>query len=200
VITRRSITSLVTIAAVYIAASLAAQTTPTMAPNPAPQKPGLTLTTTAFEDGGVIPNQYTRAAAPARPISPPLSWSHVPDGTVSFALVVQDPDTALNHRTDEVVHWMIFNIPGTATSLPEGVPAQAQLPDGSVQTVNARKIAGYIGPGMGPAGPYHHYTFQLYALDSKLTLGSDATLTDVEAAMQNHILGKGVLVGRFHLP
>jgi Raf kinase inhibitor-like YbhB/YbcL family protein len=166
----------------------------------APAKPGLTLTTTAFEDGGIIPNKYTIAAMPATAVSPELKWTHVPDGTVSFALILTDPDTSLLHTTDEVLHWLIFNIPGTATGLPEGVANDAQLPDGSVQGLNRAKRVGYMGMGMGSAGPYHHYTWELYALDTKLTLGPDATRADVLAAMNSHILGKGVLVGRFHRP
>ncbi len=165
-----------------------------------PAKPGLTLTTTAFEDGAIIPNKYTGAASPASPVSPALQWTHVPDGTVSFAIILHDPDTSLAHTTDEVIHWLIFNIPGTATGLPEGVPNVAQLPDGSVQAMNRGRKPGYMGMGMGPAGPYHHYTWELFALDTKLTLGPDATRADLMAAMNGHILDKGVLVGRYHHP
>lgn len=167
---------------------------------PPPAKPGLTLTSTAFEDGGIIPNKYTQAAAPATPVSPALAWTHVPDGTVSFALVLDDPDTSLNHTTEEVLHWMMFNIPGTATSLPENVGDKAQLEDGTIQALNRAKKVGYLGMGASAAGPYHHYTFQLYALDTKLSLGPDATRADVMKAMDGHILGKGVVVGRFHRP
>jgi Raf kinase inhibitor-like YbhB/YbcL family protein len=173
------------------------------APAPAalrpPAKPGLTLTTMAFEDGGIIPGKYSFYATPAA-VSPALEWTHVPDGTVSFALILQDPDTSIARTTDEVIHWVIFNIPGTATGLPEGVPNVAQLPDGSVQGLNRGKKPGYMGMGMGSAGPYHHYTWELFALDTKLTLGPDATRADVMAAMNGHILDKAVLVGRFHRP
>ena len=103
-------------------------------------------------------------------------------------------------KTDDVLHWLIFNIPGTATSLQEGVPAQAQLPDGSIQSLNQSKKVGYLGMGAAAVGPYHHYTFELFALDTKLSLGPDATQTDVMQAMDGHILMKGVLVGRFHRP
>src|SRR3954447_13461179 len=97
-----------------------------------PPKPGLTLTTSAFEDGGIIPNKYTMSATGAA-VSPKLTWTHVPDGTVSFALISNDPDTAIQKHTEEVLHWLIFNIPGSTTELPEGVPATAQMPDGSIQ-------------------------------------------------------------------
>jgi hypothetical protein len=161
-----------------------------------PAGPGLTLTTTAFEDGGIIPNQYTANAS--SPVSPPLQWSYVPAGTVSFAIIVDDPDTALRKTTNEVLHWLIFNIPGSSTSLPEGVPNVAQLPDGSIQGKNTGGIPGFRGPGAPAAGPYHHYPFQLFALDTKLTLGPDATRDDLISAMNGHVLGKGVVVGRFH--
>ncbi|MGB6945087.1 MAG: YbhB/YbcL family Raf kinase inhibitor-like protein [Bryobacteraceae bacterium] len=161
-----------------------------------PAGPGLTLTSPDFEDGSVIPNKYTQAVPD--PVSPQLEWTHVPAGTVSFALILHDPDVALGRKTDDVLHWMIFNIPGTATGLPQGVPTEAKLPDGSINAKNLRGGVGFMGPGMGAAGPYHHYTFELFALDTKLDLGPDATRADVLAAMQGHILAKGVLEGRFH--
>jgi hypothetical protein len=95
---------------------------------------------------------------------------------------------------------MVFNIPGTARELREGVPDQAQLSDGSIQGINQAKKVGYLGMGAAAVGPYHHYTFELFALDTKLTLGADATQADVMKAMDGHILMKGVLVGRFHRP
>jgi Raf kinase inhibitor-like YbhB/YbcL family protein len=168
------------------------------APPPVQTKPGLTIMSTAFDDGGIIPNKYTQASP--TPPSPELKWSHVPDGTVSFTLMLIDPDTALNKTTDMVLHWLIFNVPATATGLPEGVAHDAQLADGSVQGLNRSKNVGYMGMGAGALGPYHHYTYELYALDTKLTLGPDATRADVMAAMSGHILGKGILVGRFHRP
>jgi hypothetical protein len=163
-----------------------------------PAGPGLTLTSPDFEDGGVIPNKYTQAEA--SPVSPKLEWTHVPAGTESFALILHDPDVAIGHKTGDVLHWMIFNIPGTATGLPGGVPAEAKLEDGAINAKNLRGGVGYMGPGAPPAGPYHHYTFELFALDTKLDLGPDATRDQVIAAMEGHILGKGVLEGRFHRP
>jgi hypothetical protein len=163
-------------------------------------KPGLTLTTPAFDDGGIIPNKYTQAAENGAAVSPKLVWTNVPDGVVSFALILHDPDTSLNKTTNEVLHWLIFNIPGTARELPEGMPAQAQMPDGSIQALNQGKKVGYRGMGAPAPGPYHHYTFELFALDTKLSLGPDATKADVMKAMDGHILAKGVLEGRFHRP
>lgn len=161
-----------------------------------PAGPGLTLTSPDFEDGGIIPNKYTQADS--SPVSPKLEWSHVPAGTQSFVLLLHDPDTALQKKTDDVTHWMIFNIPGTASELAGDQPAEPKLPDGTIQIKNLRGGVGYMGPGAGAAGPYHHYTFELFALDTKLDLGPDATRDQVVAAMQGHILGRGILVGRFH--
>jgi len=75
----------------------------------------------------------------------------------------------------------------------------AQLPDGSVQALNQNKRIGYMGMAANAAGPYHHYTFELFALDTKLTVGTDATRADLLKEMNGHILMKGVLVGRFRL-
>jgi Raf kinase inhibitor-like YbhB/YbcL family protein len=161
-----------------------------------PPVPGLTLTTSAYEDGGIIPNKYTQATPDA--VSPKLDWDHVPAGTVTFALLLHDPDVAIGKKLEDVTHWMAFNIPGTSTGLPEGVPATATMPDGTVQIKNRGNRIGYMGPGAGAAGPYHHYTFELFALDTKLDLKEDATREDILKAMDGHILGKGILVGRFH--
>jgi len=161
-----------------------------------PAGPGLTLTTTAFADGAEIPAKYTQSVA--TPVSPKLEWSNVPQGTVTFVLNMLDPDTALTRSTNTVVHWVAFNIPGTAKELPEGVPPTAQLPDGTIQIKNQGGVVGYRGPGAPAAGPHHHYTWELYALDTKLELTPDATRADVLKAIDGHVLGKAVLVGRFH--
>jgi Raf kinase inhibitor-like YbhB/YbcL family protein len=161
-----------------------------------PASPGLTLTSPAFADGSEIPAKYTQSDA--NPVSPKLEWTHVPPNTASFVLILHDPDVAIEKKTEDVLHWLIFNIPGTATGLPEGVPATAQLSDGAMQLKNRRGAIGYLGPGAPAAGPHHHYTFELFALDKKLDLGASSTRADMLMAMEGHILGKAVLVGRFH--
>jgi Raf kinase inhibitor-like YbhB/YbcL family protein len=165
-----------------------------------PQTPPLLMTTTAFEDGGVIPDKYTQKAG-ANAVSPALSWSQVPMGTQSFALIMHDPEPVLNRSAKmDITHWVIWNIPGTSSGLPEGVPA-GELPDGSRQ-VSLRSNS-YMGPG-APPGPFHHYTFELYALDIKLDVPQGTpqqateTRTAIVNAMDGHVLGKAVLVGRFH--
>jgi Raf kinase inhibitor-like YbhB/YbcL family protein len=165
----------------------------------APPRPPLTLTTTAFPDGGRIPVKYTQAG---EQVSPVLTWSSVPPGTQSFVLHMRDPDVARNRTTEDQVHWLVWNIPGTATGLPEGVPKGAQLADGSRQISASGEV--YRGPGAPATGPLHHYTFELFALDTKIDrpAGADAwaTRTAVYDAMQGHVLGKAVYVGLFRRP
>ena len=165
-------------------------------PAAAPSPPNLmSLTSTSFVDGGIIPDKYTQAVP--NPVSPQLAWTNAPAGTQSFALIVEDPDTALQRTSRQSLHWAAFNIPVDKTSLVEGIPNTPNLPDGTVQALNNGGMPGFRGPGA--SGPvYHHYTFQLYALDTKLALGPDATRTQIGAAMEGHILNKAVLVGRFH--
>src|ERR1051325_6671487 len=129
-----------------------------------PQTPPLIMTSTAWEDGGVIPDKYTQAAGPTAP-SPALSWTQVPMGTQSFVIIMHDPEPVLNKGSKmDITHWVAWNIPGTSTGLAENVP-MGELPDGTRQ-VSLRSNS-YMGPG-APPGPYHHYTFELYALDIKL--------------------------------
>jgi len=159
----------------------------------APPPPPFTLTSTSFQDGGVIPDKYT-SANPAGAISPALSWVNAPAGTVTYTLIMHDPDNAPQKHIQDTLHWMMFNIPGTVTSLAEGIPAQAQLPDGSIQ--GKTRVVGFMGPGARAI--YHHYTIELFALDTKLDLGPDATRDQVVSAIDGHILGKAVIEGRFH--
>jgi len=162
-----------------------------------PQAPPLLMTTTAFEDGGVIPAKFVGQMG----VSPELKWSQVPMGTQSFVLLFHDPEPVLQKGLMDVTHWLVWNIPATSTGLPEGVMAAAEAPDGMRQV--SLRSNGYMGPG-APAGPYHHYTFELYALEIKLDVpqATSAQAADtrkaVFAAMDGHILGKAVLVGRFH--
>jgi Raf kinase inhibitor-like YbhB/YbcL family protein len=162
----------------------------------APAGPGLTLTTSAFEDGGIIPDKFTQQVA--APVSPKLEWKNVPANTVSFVLLMHDPDTAPQKKSTDILHWLAFNIPATARELPEGVSADAKLTDGTIQAKNFRNAVGYLGPGAPAAGPHHHYTWELFAVDIKLELTADATREDVIKAIDGHVLSKGVLVGRFH--
>jgi Raf kinase inhibitor-like YbhB/YbcL family protein len=165
----------------------------------------MTLTIPAFPDGGQFPVKYSQAAegvAPGEGTSPAISWANPPAGTQSFVLNMRDMDVARNRTTDDQAHWVVWNIPGTATGLPEGVPKGPQLADGSFQISATGQM--YRGPGAPATGPQHHYMFELYALDAKLDVQptSDAfeTRANVMKAMQGHILGKAVYGGLFRRP
>jgi hypothetical protein len=159
----------------------------------------MVMSITAFADGTDIPAKYTQAGTQT---SPPITWTNVPPGTVTFLLHVHDMEASRNHTTDDQLHWIVWNIPGTATSLPEGIPMGATLPNGAYQLSAGGAV--YRGPGAPAAGPRHHYTFELFALDTKLDIqpGTDPfeTRTAIIKAIQGHILGKAVYMGLFHRP
>jgi Raf kinase inhibitor-like YbhB/YbcL family protein len=160
----------------------------------------MSLTTTAWTDGGAIPAKYTQAGAQ---VSPPLAWSNVPDGVQSFVLIVRDTDAAIGTGTDDVLHWMLWNIPASARSLAEAIPQGNQLPDGTRQISASGPY--YRGPGAAAAGPAHHYVFELYALDGPIdvpAVGQSPPLTRaaVEQAMAGKIRAKGTVVGLFKRP
>ena len=167
--------------------------------------PPMTMTITGFPDGGEIPVKFSQAAegaAPGEGTSPAITWANVPAGTQSFVLNMHDMEVVRNKTTDDQAHWVVWNIPATATSLPEGVAKGAQRPDGSYQVSATGPM--YRGPGAPATGPRHHYMFELYALDTKLDVqpAADAfeTRTNVMKAMQGHILGKAVYGGLFKRP
>lgn len=152
--------------------------------------PGLTLTTDAWQDGGVIPDRYAGAEA----VSPALSWTNVPEGTAEFVLIMNDPEPvrpALSVRGD-ILHWLVAEIPENVTSLAEG----AGNADSSTLPAGARLIQPYRGPG-APVPPMHHYTLTLYALNAPLDLPEDADRTAVMAAMEGKVLARGIFMGRF---
>jgi Raf kinase inhibitor-like YbhB/YbcL family protein len=171
----------------------------------APAAPPMTLTVSGFPDGGQIPVKFSQAAegvAPGEGLSPALTWTNVPAGTQSFVLNMRDMDVARNKTTEDQAHWVVWNIPASTTSLPEGVPKGSQRPDGSYQISATGPM--YRGPGAAATGPLHHYMFEIYALDTKLDVQPTAdafeTRTNVMKAMQGHILGKAVYGGLFKRP
>lgn len=186
----------------FVAAGAAAQT-----PTGATQAPpaAMTLSTTAFEDGGIIPVKFSQAApgaAPGEGASPALTWANAPAGTRSFFLHMHDLDFVRNRTTDDQVHWLVWHIPPTATGLPEGIPRGSQRADGSYQISVTGPV--YRGPGAGAAGPLHHYVFELFALDIVLDVkpGEDAFATRkaIMSAIDGHVLGRAAYTGRFRRP
>jgi len=156
-----------------------------------PMSTAFTLSSSAFEEGQMIPQKY---ACDGESISPPLSIQDAPEGTQSFALIVEDPDIPQVYKDqmkiNEFVHWVLFDIPATSTTIAENATAGIEGNNGSGKL-------GYAPPC--PPKQYepskHRYVFHLYALDSMLGLQAGATKDDVTKAIQGHILGEADLTG-----
>jgi Raf kinase inhibitor-like YbhB/YbcL family protein len=153
----------------------------------------LAVTSPAFQDSGDIPGRY---AGVGENLSPALSWSTLPEGSASIAILCEDPDAPGGRPFS---HWVLFNVPSSLPGIPEGI---APGPDpeglrGASQGVNDFGRVGYDGPapprGHGP----HRYRFEVYALDERLDLPSGVDASAVHQRMKAHVVGKGVLVGRY---
>jgi Raf kinase inhibitor-like YbhB/YbcL family protein len=202
---RRTIWFVVSTIAVLIAIPGAGRAQQRGAAPAAPAAPAMTLTVSGFPDGGDVPVKFSQAApgvAPGEGLSPAISWANAPAGTQSFFLNMRDMDVARNKTTDDQAHWVVWNIPATATGLPEGVPKGPKLANGAYQFSATGQM--YRGPGAGANGPKHHYMFELYALDTVIDVppAADAfeTRTNVMKAIQGHILAKAVYGGLFKRP
>ncbi|MFN2386278.1 MAG: YbhB/YbcL family Raf kinase inhibitor-like protein [Thermoanaerobaculia bacterium] len=145
------------------------------------------LESPAFPDGGSIPRTYT---CDGRDVSPPLSWTDLPAGARTLALICDDPDAPAKTW----VHWVLFDLPVSVGELPEGVPSQPELLGGRQGTNDFHKI-GYGGP-CPPSGT-HRYFFKLYALASVLALPAGATKAQVEKAIEGQVLADASLMGRY---
>lgn len=141
-----------------------------------------------FANNSTIPRKYT---CDGDDLSPPLSWEGQPEGTVSYVLIVDDPDAPAGVFT----HWVLYNVPGNLTSLPEGIPRGKETAYG-YQGRNDFGDYGYGGP-CPPKGRPHRYFFKLYALNTTLDLPPGARKSDVERAMKNHVIGETQLVGLY---
>ena len=151
----------------------------------------LTLTSSAFAPGAVIPSRYGCEGAD---LSPPLAWDGVPEGTKSLALIVDDPDAPDPKAPKRVwVHWVLYNIPPDAKGLAENAD-KTGLPSGTARGIADSRRAKYNGP-CPPVGR-HRYFHKLYALDTTLDL-SDATKADLQTAMQAHVLAAAELIGTY---
>ena len=133
-------------------------------------------------------------------ISPPLTWTNAPETTASFVLVFHDLDAAVGPGTDDTLHWLVWNIPGTSALLAEGIPQGATLP-GDIRQISVTG-PNYRGPAAPASGPPHHYVFELYALDTKIDVPAVGatpaqTRAAVVAAMAGHVRGKAVYTGTY---
>lgn len=171
--------------------SEAASPAPTAAPPTTGQEGGMTFTlqSSAFAQDQPIPIRYT---CDADNISPDLTWSGMPEGTASFALLVDDPDAPRGVFT----HWVLFDLPATQRQLPEAVPPDEEPETGGVNGQNGRGELGYIGPCPPPGTP-HHYHFSLYALDAPLDLPPGSTKQQVLDEMEGHVLAQAQLIGTY---
>lgn len=166
--------------------------------------PALEVTSNAWPDGGVIP-MHNAGVGDNKSPDFEFHWfmgtmpTNPPADLKSYAVILHDVENAGRGKTTEdTLHWSAFNIPGDAKGLPEGLGA-GTLADGMVNGPGIRggAMGVYFGPGAGP-GPYHHYVFEFYALDTKLDLPATATRAELMKAMDGHVIGKAAYVGRFH--
>lgn len=173
-------------AATSTSAPAKAASSSTAAATSAPAIPStLTLTSEAFTNDGTIPPKHSCSGEAT---SPALSWSGAPAGTKAFALIVHDPDAPL---AGGFTHWILVDLPGTATSIPAAVPVGDAIAGGGAQPVAYRGMCPPVGASA------HHYHFRLYALDGTLVAAAGKSKDSVEAAMQGHILAQTDLVGLF---
>jgi Raf kinase inhibitor-like YbhB/YbcL family protein len=155
------------------------------------QTAGPQVTSPAFANGGTIPDLNS---AYDRNVSPQLTWTTTP-GVKSWALIVEDPDAP---KADPFVHWVAWDIPGDATSLPEGLAASAKLdrPAGMHQGKNGSGSVGWFGPRPPRGDPEHHYHFQIFALDTpSLGLSGAVDRKALVKAMEGHVMADGELIG-----
>lgn len=142
----------------------------------------------AFTDGGMIPEKYT---CDGEGISPPIVWESVSDNIRSFALICEDPDAPMGTFT----HWVVYDLPSDVTELPEHIPNKDRLPNGGLQGINSLHKTGYFGP-CPPSGT-HRYFFKVYALDKKLDIGPSADKDRLMEAMKGHIVAQGQIMGKY---
>jgi len=146
------------------------------------------ITSSAFEEGGMIPAKYTCDGAD---VSPPLQWDAVPQGSKSIALICDDPDAPMGTW----VHWVLFNLPAETKELAENIPPVETLPNGARQGLSDFGRIGYGGP-CPPSGT-HRYFFKIYALDTEIGLEAGANKRQLLKAMKGHILEQRQLVGKY---
>jgi len=146
------------------------------------------ITSSAFTEGSMIPKRYT---CDAKDVSPDLTWSGVPEGTISLALICDDPDAPMGTW----VHWVLFNLPPDITDLHAEIPPEKTLKNGARHGKNDFGKFGYGGP-CPPSGT-HRYFFKLYALDTVINLESGITKAQLLEAIEGHILAEGQLMGKY---
>jgi Raf kinase inhibitor-like YbhB/YbcL family protein len=150
----------------------------------------LLVSSGAFTGGEAIPDKYTQNGDN---VSPAINWVRGPTGTQSFVVLAEDSGV---NRHDPIVHWVVYDIPSTVTSLPSSMPGDDKLENGGMQGKNIAGKIGYIGP-KPPAGQTHPYHFEVFALNTKLNLDPGADRNTVVNAMKGHVLAVGDLIGDY---
>ena len=149
----------------------------------------LMIETDAFEAGGIVPPRF---GCFGDNVQPGFKFANVPDETRSFAMILHDIDVALDGSTEDGLHWTVWNIPPDAAGVPEG-----GLPQGAVLGRNVENRNAYLGPGAPAGSRYHHYVFELFALDRELDLPPTAGRAELLEAMNGNVIAKAAYVGRF---
>ncbi len=188
---------MVAVAVAMAASSVSAQTpgpvtTPAAVATPAATVKPFALTSELFENNTALPTSCTADGAGT---SPPLAWTDAPKATVSFAIMMDDP------QAGDFVHWIIWSIPAKASSLAAAVPQdlEVKVPQGARQGITSwgKKRPGYWGSAPGRGSGVHHYTFTIYALDTQLELKHGATAEQFKKAINGHVLAQASLVGLY---
>ncbi len=148
------------------------------------------LSSSAFQPGGTIPAQYTCSGAG---ISPPLTWTGAPGNTVTFALIVEDPDAPDGTFT----HWVLYDLPASVHDLPPDVPPADRTANGAEQGKNSFGKTGYGAPCPPPGSPPHRYQFTLYAADTAINVPPRPDKDTVLGALRGHIIGQARLEGLY---
>ena len=157
----------------------------------------LTVRSSAFGDDEAIP---LRNSAYGDNLSPEIMWAGAPMGTATFALVLSDSDVPMPNG---FAHWVIYNIPGTATGLPGGIASDAaRLTEpaevrGTTQGLMGMRRPGYFGPRPPAGAGIHHYVFVVYALDADLELAEGLSREELISAIEGHVVGQGQLTGLY---
>ena len=155
----------------------------------------MVVESTTITAGQPIPRDHS---PDGRNESPPLSWHGLPGGTRQLAVVCEDHGAG---NPPPWVHWIVYNIPASATGLPQGIPFDAADPmpaglEGVRQGNNGWGLAMYRGPAP-PAGAVHEYEFTVLALDRELDLPAGLTRAELLEAIEDHVLGRGTLVATY---
>ncbi len=146
------------------------------------------IRSSAFFIGSTIPFKYT---CDGDNISPPVHWESPPEGTNSFALILDDPDAPNQTFT----HWVVYNLPAGVRELPEAVPKHPRIAKGGMQGKNSAGEIGFTGPC--PPNGTHRYYFKVFALDQPINLPPGASKEEVIKAMDGHVLDAAEVMGRY---